>query len=103
MRWRDTRRPMLYAAKCYWPGFTVSELKRTAATRLSQQPTGGAARYVGSLVFASDELVLCLYEAASRAAVTDAARRARIPCERIIDSAWLPAAGSPLSALREVP
>ena len=89
---------MLYAAKCYWPGITATRFERDAATRLSQQRTSGApgTKDVGSLVFASDELVLCIYEAASRAAVIEAARRARIPCERIIDSAWLPA-GAPLS------
>ena len=90
---------MLYTAKCYWPGITAGEFERDATLRFEQPGAYGAAetQYIGSLVFASDGLVLCIYEAASRAAVIDAARRARIPCERIIDSAWLPAADTPLS------
>ena len=90
---------MLYAAKCYWPGIEPSEFERGAAIKLSDLQSNPAAnaKYLGSLVFASDELVLCLYESASRGAVMDAARRARIPCERILESAWLPATASPLS------
>ena len=84
---------MLYAAKCFWPGVSASQFDRDAAPRLSLARSGSAAdtAYLGSLVFGGDELVLCLYESSSRSAVMDAAQRARIPCERIMESAWLPA------------
>jgi hypothetical protein len=90
---------MLYAAKCFWPGVSASEFERDAAPRLSLTRSGSAAdaAYLGSLVFGGDELVLCLYEGSSRATVMEAARRARIPCERIMESAWMPAPGSALS------
>ena len=89
---------MLYAAKCFWPGVSAREFERDPAPRLSLARSGGAAdaAYLGSLVFGGDELVLCLYEGSSRSDVMEATQRARIPCERIMESAWLPAAGSPL-------
>ena len=84
---------MLYAAKCYWPGVTETELEQVAVraafgeTRLSEN---GVA-YLGSLLFCADELVLCLFEGPSRAAVKRAGDRAGIPCERLMDSIWLDA------------
>jgi hypothetical protein len=96
---------MLYAAKCYWPGVNANGFEQDAAIRLQQADIAATANtaYLGSLVFGGDELVLCLYEASSRAAVTEAAQRARIPWERIMESAWLPAAGSPLSTTGGLP
>jgi hypothetical protein len=96
---------MLYAAKCFWPGVSAREFERDPAPRLSLARSGSAADavYLGSLVFGGDELVLCLYEGSSRAAGIEATRRARIPCERIMEPAWLAAAGSPLSTLGELP
>jgi hypothetical protein len=85
---------MLYAAKCYWPGVTTVELEALLA-RVPQ--VDGEATYTGSLVFSDDDLVLCLYDGPSRATVMAATRRAHIPCERIMESAWLPAPGSPIS------
>jgi hypothetical protein len=85
---------MLYTAKCYWPGITPSELTR-AADRTLSQPRGLAARrrsrvsYLGSILFPDDELVLCLFDASSRAAVKRASERAGIPCERVMETAWL--------------
>jgi hypothetical protein len=93
---------MLYAAKCYWPGVSASEFEREAATRLRQGRAAGPT-YLGSLVFGGDELVLCLYEGSSPAAVMAAARQARIPCERIMEPAWLPAADSRLSTSGGLP
>jgi hypothetical protein len=90
---------MLYAAKCYWPGISADEFEHDVTIRLSDvdaHATADAA-YLGSLVFGGDDLVLCLYQGSSRSAVMEAARRARIPCERIMESAWLPAKGAPLS------
>ena len=89
---------MLFAAKCYWPGVSASEFERDTATRLRQDRAADSA-YLGSLVFGRDELVLCLYDSSSPAAVMTAARRAGIPCERIMEPAWLPARPKPSGGL----
>jgi hypothetical protein len=83
---------MLYTAKCYWPGIDAVEFDRVASSRLSRRSTESLSTvYRGALLFPDDDLVLCLFGAASRAAVKRTAERARVPCERIIDSVWLPA------------
>jgi hypothetical protein len=63
----------LYAAKCYWPGVTESQLEqatvRAAAEARTASRAGAAIAYLGAIVFPDDELVLCLFDAGSRAAV----------------------------------
>jgi Protein of unknown function (DUF4242) len=76
----------LYAAKCDWPGVTALTFERAAARAATEVDAG----YVGSLLFPDDELALCLFDAPSRAAVRHATERAAIPCERVMDSFWLP-------------
>jgi hypothetical protein len=82
---------MLYAAKCYWPGVTEAGLGEVAqrAARAGLLPGRGRAGYLGSLLFAADDLVLCMFQGPSRAAVIQAAGRLAIPCERLMDAAWL--------------
>jgi hypothetical protein len=84
---------MLYAAKCYWPGITRTELEQATARATDQRSGTGAGagevRYLGSLLFSNDSLVLCLFEATSPAAVKHASEHAGIPCERVMDSLWL--------------
>jgi hypothetical protein len=83
---------MLYTAKCYWPGISAEEFDRGASSRLATRSAEpGSITYRGSILFPEDDLVLCLFEAFSRAAVKEAAERARVPCERVIASVWLPA------------
>ena len=84
---------MIYAAKCYWPGVTEQELRRAVARAVAETTASRAdvAVYLGSILFQHDELVLCLFDAASRAVVRSTAERAGIPCERVMDSHWLPA------------
>jgi Protein of unknown function (DUF4242) len=84
----------LYAAKCYWPGATNGQLRR-AAGRAGAACTGSAIAYLGSIVFPDDELVLCLFDAPSRAVVRATAERAGMPCERVMYWCWLPWAGAP--------
>jgi hypothetical protein len=76
----------LYAAKCFWPGVTERALARAAAVAA----TAAHAGYRGSLLFPEDELALCLFDAATRAAVRRTTERAGIPCERVMNSVWLP-------------
>jgi len=82
---------MLYAAKCYWPGVTETDVERVAARagRAGLAAGGSTVTYLGSLLFAGDDLVLCLFQGPSRAAVIRASDRLGIPCERLMDLAWL--------------
>jgi hypothetical protein len=82
---------MLYAAKCYWPGVSQSELEQVAtrAAEPSSLATFEDVAYLGSLLFADDDLVLCLFEGPSRAAVKQASEHAGIPCERLMNSIWV--------------
>ena len=87
---------MLYAAKCYWPDVGQRELERVAdrAARSAAAVERPEVAYLGSLLFADDDLVLCLFEARSRAAVKRASEQLGVPCERVMDSIWL---GQPLT------
>jgi hypothetical protein len=82
---------MLYAAKCYWPGVTESDLEQVGerAATAGLGPGREGVAYLGSLLFAADDLVLCLFQGPSRAAVIQASDRLGIPSERLMDSAWL--------------
>lgn len=87
---------MLYAAKCYWPGVSQTELEQATgrADRAASHRRAREVTYRGSLLFADDDLVLCLFEGSSRAAVKRASEQFGIPCERVMDSVWLePAPG----------
>jgi hypothetical protein len=85
---------VLYAAKCYWPDVTPTELARLASRA---EQAGAAASpdiaYLGSLWFADDDVVLCLFEGPSRAGVRRASDQARIPWERLMAAAWVCPAG----------
>ena len=82
---------MLYAAKCYWPGVTESDVEQVPerAGRAGLASGSNPVTYLGSLLFAADDLVLCLFQGPSRAAVIQVGDRLGIPCERLMDSAWL--------------
>jgi hypothetical protein len=82
---------MLYAAKCYWPGVTQGDLEQVAAQATGAGLNTGRSpvTYLGSLLFADDDLVLCLFQGPSRAAVIQASGRLGIPRERLMDAAWL--------------
>jgi hypothetical protein len=82
---------MFYAAKCYWPGINETQFEAIAAraTDNSSRDTRHGTKYLGSLLFRDDELVLCMFEAPSPLAVKRASERAGIPCERVMDSIWL--------------
>jgi hypothetical protein len=82
---------MLYAAKCYWPGVTKIDIEQVAerAGSVASEPDREGVVYLGSLMFSGDDLVLCMFEGPSRAAVMQASENAGIPCERLMDSVWL--------------
>ena len=88
---------MLYAAKCYWPGVAKTDVEqvteRAAQAGLASGRT--TVTYLGSLLFAADDLVLCLFQGSSRAAVIQASDRLGIPRERLMDSLGRGPAGPP--------
>jgi len=81
---------MLYAAKCYWPGVTHADLQRVAERAAQAGLSRDRVTYLGALLFAADDLVLCLFRGPTRAAVIQASDRLSIPCERLIEPLWLP-------------
>src|SRR5436305_11045294 len=82
---------MFYAAKCYWPGVNETEIETIAAraTENSSRDARHGAKYLGSLLFLDDELVLCMFEAPSASLVKRASEQVGIPCERVMGSIWL--------------
>lgn len=82
---------MLYAAKCYWPGLTQADVEEVAgrAARVGLDTGSDGVVYLGSLMFTADDLVLCMFQGHSRAAVIRASDRLGIPRERLMDSVWL--------------
>ena len=81
---------MLYAAKCYWPGVTRADLEQVAErARAGPGTPSTSVAYLGSLLFAADYLVLCLFCGPTRAAVIQASDQLGIPCERLMEPTWL--------------
>ena len=81
----DADAVMLFTAKCYWPGVTDAQLRAALAGERGDQITV----FRGALALPTDDLVLCLFDAESRAAVKDACERVGWPCERVIESVWI--------------
>jgi hypothetical protein len=79
---------VLYTAKCFWPGVIAHEVWVAAErARAATAPTD--ARFRGALFLPADELVLCLFDAASRAGVKRASESAGMPCERVMETVWV--------------
>jgi hypothetical protein len=80
---------MLYTAKCFWPGVTEDEV-RLAAARAGADTEGlPQTVFRGALYLPRDELVLSLFDSASRASVKRASELAGMPCERVIETVWV--------------
>jgi hypothetical protein len=82
---------MLYAAKCYWPGVTQADVEQVADRAAGAGLTSGrtTVSYLGSLLFAADDLVLCLFQGPTRAVVIQASDQLGIPSERLMEPVWL--------------
>jgi hypothetical protein len=82
-----------YVVVCFWPGVDAEAVRRLdarAATSADELTRGGTpVRYLGSLLMREDEVVLCLFEGAEPA-VREAAERAEVPFERILEAARSP-------------
>ena len=81
---------MLYTAKCFWPGVTEDDLRLAAGRVRSGADASRKTVFRGALYLPGDELVLCLFDSPSRAAVKQASEQAGLPCERVIESVWIP-------------
>jgi hypothetical protein len=80
---------MLYTAKCYWPGVSEDKLRAAVARAGSETGERPQAAFRGALYLPGDELVLCLFDSSSSAAVKRASERAGMPCERVIETVWV--------------
>jgi hypothetical protein len=85
---------VLYTAKCFWPGVTEEEL-RLAVARAQNESDQRRTSLRGALYLPGDELVLCLFDASSRADVKRASEKAGMPCERVIDTVWVAPLNTP--------
>ena len=78
-----------FVAECFWPGVLAADLDaldRRARKGVADLARGGLhVRYLGSILMAEDEVVLCQFEGTA-AAVREAAERAQIPFERIVEA-----------------
>jgi hypothetical protein len=76
-----------YLAECFWPGVRDADLQKlddrvqAVVTDLAQSDE--QIRYLGSLLMRTDEVILCLFEGPEQT-VREAAKRAQLPFERIL-------------------
>lgn len=82
-----------FVAECLWPDVREADLQ-ALDERATQQAerlasAGMAVRYLGSMLMRRDEVVLCLF-VGRRDAIKEAAEAARIPFERILETARSP-------------
>ena len=71
-----------FLVECFWPG--VSEAKLAAAAERSAHDRSAVCDEL--ILVPADEIVLCLFRAASATAIRDASRRAGLPSERIVEA-----------------
>jgi hypothetical protein len=78
-----------FVAECFWPGVTEPDVE--ALDVRIRATTGGeeGVHYLGSVLMRGDEVVLCLFDGPADA-VRDAAERAEVPFERIVEAAHSP-------------
>jgi hypothetical protein len=78
-----------FVAECFWPGVVADDLDaldRRVRKAVADLARGGLhVGYLGSILMAEDEVVLCQFEGTA-AAVREAAERAQIPFERIVEA-----------------
>jgi hypothetical protein len=85
------RRPGLrcYLVEGYWPGLgelggeEAARTARRAASRMREADE--ELRYLGVLLIPGDEVAFCLFTAPSEAALDEAARRAGLPVDRVVE------------------
>lgn len=76
------------AAECFWPDVTEADLAaldRRVEQIAAELTPASPVRYLGSILIREDEVVLCQFEGTADA-VREAAERAGIPFERILQT-----------------
>ena len=78
-----------FVAECFWPDVSPEDLRAldeaADAATAALRKAGKSVRYLGSLLIRDDEVVLCQFDGTSEA-VHEAAERAGIPFERILET-----------------
>jgi uncharacterized protein DUF4242 len=105
---QERHRVLTFMAECFWPGVTVQNVvdagDRARHASLATSSGDSFVRYLGSILVPTDEIALCLFEAASIDAAAEVNRRAGIPSERILEivrlggSAVRPSSRTPLNS-----
>jgi hypothetical protein len=70
-----------FVAECYWPDVREEDVR--ALDRRIVASLADDVRYLGSVLIAEDEVVLCQFEG-SADAIRRVAERARVPFERLL-------------------
>ena len=83
----DGERDGFFVAECFWPDVREADME-ALDERIHACLTDGV-RYLGSLLLRSDEVVLCQFEGSAEA-VRETAECARVPFERILETARSP-------------
>jgi hypothetical protein len=81
-----------YVAECFWPDVReqdVRELDERVVACIEALDDGVAVRYLGSILIREDEVVLVQLEG-PLAAVCKVAEQARVPFERLLETAVAP-------------
>lgn len=81
----------LFLVECFWPGVTRAEVEaaNTRARAAVRGHRGASLRFVGSLLVPGDEVVWFQFRAASRDAVVETSREAKLPFDRVSESVWV--------------
>ena len=97
----------MYTAECYWPGVTEAKM-REAGTRAAHAAEavsreGIPVRYLGSVLFPGDEVVLFEFDGASPEAVRRASERAELSVARIVEALRMQGSSSGAAASPQPP
>jgi hypothetical protein len=68
----------------YWPGVTAADV-RSVEVQLTRM-SGADATFLASTLMLADEVVFFEFQAVDDAAVLDLARRAGLPCDRLVSA-----------------
>jgi len=82
---RASRPATAYLAECLWAGVTEADIAEADA-RARSATRSSATHYSGALFVPRDDVVFFFFEGPSLSAVQRAAKRARIPSDRILET-----------------
>jgi hypothetical protein len=74
-----------YFVECYWPGVSEAQLEDAVDRLTAEQDGDKDVTLIDSTLIPVDEIVFCVFEAPSVAAVRATTSRAGLPSERIVE------------------